>query len=304
MTRTPSRNWHGLPKHEEPRRGDGRAPHTRRDSAAAPAPHPAAEAALHAARELKTTQGRRQQGRFLLEGVRLVEDALDQGLPFISVFLTPHLLETTTRGAALADRLRRCAWPVFEIGQRLLRLISDTETPPGVLAVAPLPSHLAHLPDPWAPGLNAVLLDQVRDPGNAGAILRTAAAAGLELAVSSEGSVDFFAPKVVRAAAGAHLRLTLAPARPAAELREWFDRWPQVLLADGRARHTLYEVDWRRPSVLILSSEAHGVQPWLDQVPVVRVAIPMSARTESLNVAAAAAVMIYEARRSLFLPHR
>jgi TrmH family RNA methyltransferase len=291
-----------LPRHDE---HGGAGSHSRdvRPDASSRRPDTPANAAIRAARELKSAQGRREQGRYLLEGVRLIDDALQQGLRPDLVFLTPHLLDGTARGRDLAGRLRRTEVPIVELTERLLRLISDTETPPGIIAVAPLPRPLIELPAPWTGGLSAILLDHVRDPGNVGGILRTAAAAGVELVVSTEGSVDLYAPKVVRAGAGAHLRLELAPARPLDEIGAWLARWPLAALADGAARTTLYDVDWREPCVLVVSNEAHGIEEWLQGRALRRVSIPMRAATESLNVAAATAIFVYEARRS-FLRER
>jgi TrmH family RNA methyltransferase len=187
--------------------------------------------------------------------------------------------------------------PVFEISERHLTLVSDTETPAGIVVVATLPPLAPSLPLPRNPGLGALLLDQVRDPGNIGGILRTAAAAGISSVVSSEGSADLWAPKVVRAGAGAHFRIGLYPGRTMDEITNWLDLWDQRLVADGRSSRTMFRVDWTPPTLLILSNEARGASSWLDDAGIGRVSIPMGASTESLNVAAAAAVLIYEGRR-------
>ncbi|MDB5058233.1 MAG: hypothetical protein JWO59_1705 [Chloroflexi bacterium] len=229
--------------------------------------------------------------------MRLVEDALSQGVEPDAIFITPHLLESTDRGRELARHIRRMGAPLFEISERHLTLVADTETPAGIVVVATLPSPARDLPAPQRPGLGALLLDQVRDPGNIGGILRTAAAAGISTVVSSEGSADLWAPKVVRAGAGAHFRLTLYPARPLTEITHWLGEWSQCLVADGRAQKSMYEVAWTPPTVLVLSNEARGAASWLDAAGIGRVSIPMHADTESLNVAAAAAVLIYEGRR-------
>jgi TrmH family RNA methyltransferase len=259
------------------------------------------ESAIHAARLLKTPQGRRRQGRFLLEGVRLIADALSQGVYPVATFITPHLIESTARGHELALVLQGMDAPVFEISERHLTLVADTETPAGVVVVADLPLHAAMLPAPDRRGLSVLLLDQIRDPGNIGGILRTATAAGLSAVVSTEGSADLWAPKVVRAGAGAHFRVPLFPGRQLAEVSEWLSAWPQCVLADGRASRSLYTVDWSLPTVLTLSNEAHGASAWFDALTIVRASIPMANDTESLNVAAAASVLIYEARRSALM---
>ncbi len=234
----------------------------------------------------------------MLEGVRLIGDSLDQDLPLLQVFITPHLLDSTPRGRELGNRLRELAVPLVELTERHLTLLTDTESPAGIVAVAPLPDPEFDLPALGPSGLSALLLDQVRDPGNLGGILRTAAAAGVSRIVTTEGSADPWGPKVVRSAAGALLRVRLWTARARDEVLPWLKDAPQIVLADGRADHSIYEVDWRRPTILILGNEAHGPSPWLADLPVTRVAIPMRSDTESLNVAAAAAVLLYEARRS------
>lgn len=254
---------------------------------------------LRAARDLKTTQGRREQRRFLIEGVRLLEDALDQQVPIALVFLVPHLLESTPRGRYLAQWLRSSDIPLVEVGERLLAMVADTEAPAGVVAVADLPEPPARLPAPQGTGVQAVLFDQVRDPGNAGGMLRTAAAAGVDHVVATQGSADLWAPKVVRAGAGAHFRAHLHGAQPPEVVEDWLAQWPQVVLADGDATLSMYAVDWLRTTVLILGNEAHGPSGWSPALPIVRARIPMRAETESLNVAAAAAILLYEGRRHL-----
>jgi TrmH family RNA methyltransferase len=227
----------------------------------------------------------------------LVEDALAHGVEPEAVFITPHLIDSTDRGRDLARMVRRLDVPVFEVAERHLTLVADTETPAGIVVVAAMPRAPERLPEAEQPGLGVVVLDQVRDPGNIGGIIRTSAAAGIRHIVSTEGSADLWAPKVVRAGAGAHFRLTLYPGRPIDEIVDWMGAWDQRVLADGRSRTTIYQIDWSPSTVLILSNEAHGAAMWLDDVPTVRASIPMDAQTESLNVAAAAAVCLYEARR-------
>ena len=145
----------------------------------------------------------------------------------------------------------------------------------------------------------AVVLGEVQDPGNAGSIIRTAAAAGADGLIATSGTVDLYAPKVVRAGMGAHLRLPLRVSQPWAALAPWLAARDQVVVADGRADRTLYEVDWRRDTVLVLGNEArgHDADTLADVANALRVAIPMPGGSESLNVAAAAAVLLYEAVR-------
>ena len=220
-------------------------------------------------------------------------------MPIVRIFLTPHLLENTPRGQHLARWLRTSTIPILEVGERMLAMVADTETPAGIVAEAVLPDPATSLPEPHGAGLQVVVLDHVRDPGNTGGILRSAAASGVQHVVSSLGCVDLWAPKVVRAGAGAHFRLNLIGTLSPEALASWLLGWPQVVVADGAARASIYTVDWDRASALILGNEAHGPSDWPARLPIARVRIPMCADTESLNVAAAAAVFLYEGRRNL-----
>jgi TrmH family RNA methyltransferase len=141
-----------------------------------------------------------------------------------------------------------------------------------------------------------ILLDNVRDPGNMGGILRTAAAAGVDVAVLSPGCADPYNPKTLRGGMGAHFRIPVMEAG-----------WEQITAycehlkvylaaADGELTHNA--VDWTQPWVLVIGSEAHGVGPEVQALSgQQRIQIPMAAATESLNAGVAAAVILFEAQR-------
>jgi RNA methyltransferase, TrmH family len=249
-------------------------------------------------RLLHERRGRAQQGLFLVEGVRLVEEALEGGVQPDTVLVAPAMLDTTARGRALLQRLmhQRDLPPPLEVTPAVLRHVADTETPSGVVAALPLgPAHaLAELPR--RAGL-ALVLDGVQDPGNAGTILRTAAAAGVDAVVALAGCVDLYAPKVVRAGMGAHFRLALAVDVDVTTLPSWLASCGQALLADPQATQSIYDVDLRGPVVLIVGSEAHGAVRAEALPGLHRAAIPMPGGMESLNVAVATAVILFEALR-------
>jgi TrmH family RNA methyltransferase len=245
---------------------------------------------VQALRALRRRDERLARGWYLAEGVRLVEEALKAGVPRLVLF-NPATLERTPRGAALLSQLvalEGIAWPATEA---VLAAASDTQTPQGVVAALPLPAADAPLQ-----GTLALVLDGVQDPGNLGTILRTAWAAGVTEVLTTPGTTDPFGPKAVRAGMGAHFRLRLLPDRS----------WDQVaalavgrrvLLADVRGDVRYDEVDWRQRGLLILGSEAHGPASAIAQLAAARVTIPMADDVESLNVAAAAAVLLFEYRR-------
>lgn len=243
-----------------------------------------ANARVRLARALQTqSRTRRREHSVALEGLRLVRDALASGQQPAYLLYTPGSVEIeAVVAAAHAEALA--------VSPSVMRHVSDTQQPQGILGVFPTPA--AALP---ARPARTLLLDALRDPGNVGTILRTAAAAGVDAVLLAPGCVDPFNPKVLRAGMGAHFRL------PLAELG-WDDIGVYcaaltVYLADGRASLRHDQADWTQPWALIIGGEADGAGSEAARLAQARIAIPMAAATESLNAAAAAAVILFEARR-------
>ena len=243
-------------------------------------------------RSLHESRGRRAESAFLVEGVRLVEEALATGAPARAFYVHPESLAATPRGAALLSRLRLLDRPVHELSESGLAAASGTVTPQGVLAILPIP------PRPRLPDAARLILvvDALQDPGNLGTILRSAAASGTGAVITTAGTADIYAPKTVRAAMGAHFRLPILAGLT----------WPEVQpLLIGRqtllaapAGGTRYDrVDWTRPTALIIGGEPHGAGLAARDAATSAVSIPMAAGVESLNAAVAAAVLLFEARR-------
>ena len=244
---------------------------------------------------LQTSRRTRQrEDRFVVEGRRLVEDALTAGMAPDFVLHTPAWAASSD-GARLLEAIGRAGIPSYAVSDDLFAHCSDTETPPGVLAVLPLPA----LAPPTAPTL-VVVADRIRTPGNLGAILRTAAAAGVEAVLLPPGNTDPFNPKVVRGAMGAHFRLPLvrlgweqARARLAG-----LDRW----LAAAGSGQRYDQVDWTRPVALIIGGEAGGAGQEAESLAGGAVQIPMPGGMESLNAAVAAGVLLFEVVRQRSSP--
>jgi TrmH family RNA methyltransferase len=234
-------------------------------------------------RQAKT---RRQQQRLVLEGVRLVDDVLKTGV-------RPDFICYTSDDAAIYDLLERCradGVPCLQVTGDLMRDMADTETPQGILGVFPWPE----LPIPAAPEL-VLVADGWRDPGNLGTIIRTAAAAGVDLVALAPGTVDPFNPKTIRAGMGAQYRV---PIRILGwdELAALLAGMP-VYLAETSGDLLYDAVDWTRPSAAVVGGEAHGFGQAARQIPHTSIRIPMAAGAESLNAAVAASILIYEACR-------
>lgn len=231
---------------------------------------------------------RREEGAFLAEGVRLVEEALAANWPVRYALYASGLSE---RGEALVRKLRETGADVEEVAGDLLQAVSETETPQGILAVLELNA----LPLPTAP--NFVLIpDQIRDPGNLGTLIRTAAAAGVQAVLLPPETVDAFAPKVVRAGMGAHFRLPVHSLEWDAIEQVCRLARLQVFLADMDG-HSCWETDFSGPLALVVGGEAEGASERARSLTDISVRIPMPGNMESLNAGIAGAVLMFEVVR-------
>lgn len=231
---------------------------------------------------------RREAGAFLAEGVRLIEDAARANWDFRFVLYDETLSE---RGCAQVESLTSKGIEVEEISSTLMKSLSDTETPQGMIAVlnnCQLP--IANHPD------FILIPDQIRDPGNLGALLRSAAAAGVQAAIIPPETTDAFAPKVLRAGMGAHFRL---PIRSMTwdEIEQTIKlEGLQVFLADMDGQ-SCWKTDLHLPLVLIVGGEADGASQFAREAATGKVKIPMRGSIESLNAGAAGSVLMFEVMR-------
>ena len=240
------------------------------------------------ARSLHEAKGRARARAFLVEGLRLVEAAAEATKPQVALH-TPAFAESNERAARLLATLRARGVQVRLVTDRVLAHVSGTVTPQGIVAVVPLPG-TTPTGQP-GPALD-LILDAIQDPGNAGTLLRTAAAAGGSRVIAAAGTVDLHSPKVVRAAAGAHFRLAITSL-------SWDAMGVDghVILAETGAHRRYWEVDWRRSSTLIISNEANGASEPAKRLATERVSIPMRTDVESLNAGVAGSIILYEALR-------
>ena len=233
-------------------------------------------------------KARRKAGAFVVEGIRLCEEAVLSGWPVQHCLYAPDL---APRGLELIQTLQTRGVPTDQAAGHVIKSVSDTQTPQGIIMVlseTPLP--LPEQPD------FILILDKLQDPGNQGALLRTAAAAGVDLVLTADGSADVFAPKVLRAGMGAHFRLPIR-VWPNQEMIEYcrqnqISLWA-ALLNEGPPYP---QAELTGPTAIIIGSEAHGINPDLRQA-AQPLHIPMPGGAESLNAAAAGAILIYEVLR-------
>jgi RNA methyltransferase, TrmH family len=250
-------------------------------------------------------KGRREQGRFLVEGVRLVSDALRAGWQHESALLNSDLLGKTGEGRQLLRKLdalraqEKYHAALSYASERALAAASATKHPQGIIASFKLP--VWELPSSIERPL-LLVCDDIQDPGNVGTILRSAEAAGVQAVLLTSDCVDIYNPKVVRAGMGAHFRLPAFPEmswnRIDATLEDVGVLPERVFAADAGGVLDYDQADWTQPSVLIISNEAHGLSERARKTAHGGIlSIPMLGGTESLNSAMAATVILLEAAR-------
>ena len=249
---------------------------------------------LKTARRL--ARGRRRGERtFLAEGHRQLRCALAAGAVVREVFAAPELFLGPSDSELVALAERRGA-RVYEVGRSAFRAISGQVRPDGVVAVVERwPTALDRLQVHARPLL--LVAESIERPGNLGTIVRTACAAGADALVLSDPVTDLFHPETVRGAAGTLFGLQLATAPTEAAI-EWLrNRNVPLVVASPHGTRPYWEVDCRDGVALVVGSERHGVTPaWRDAADEI-VTIPMPGWADSLNVAVAAGIVLFDAAR-------
>ena len=255
-------------------------------------------ALAHSARE------RRKLGETLLDGAHLLDAALQQQWPLKAIVVS----DSGCAQAEVEGLLARCAHgiPRYQLPDALFAHISPVDSPSGVIAIIDLPPEPdAVCPDVAAAAASAahslVVLDAVQDPGNLGTILRTAAAAGVREVLLTAGCAGAWSPRALRAGMGAHFVLHIHERVDAVHALGAF-RGAILATAVGEGARSLYELNLDAPVAWLFGAEGQGVSPALLACASQRVIIPMAGDIESLNVAAAVAVCLFEQARQRRLP--
>jgi len=237
-------------------------------------------------------KARRADRAFVVEGPRAIEAALDRSAPLEAAFFATN---ADVAFAPLAARLREAGVAIEHLKEGVLERLGSTVTPQPVLAIAPMP---APSPDVLASDGLVVVGVALADPGNAGTLLRSAEASGAAAILLSDGSVDAYNPKVVRASAGAIFGIPVLEGWSAVEALDVLgQQGRQRLAADARTGTRYDEVDFTVATAVVLGNEAHGLPSDLDAHLDGRVTVPMYGAAESLNVAMAGVVLCFESAR-------
>lgn len=238
----------------------------------------------------QSSRERRKSGRMVLDGMHLVESLVASGQPPIEIIVSGSGLgkREITRFLAHFDFSSK----LTQVSDALFAELAPVETPSGILAIAAIPEFTGKIDA----GKDTILLDGVQDPGNLGSILRSAAAAGFVQVLLSEDCAHAWSPKVLRAGMGAHFQLQL---RENVELRNFLDNYKgrAVLTTLDDTAAALYDLDLCSPIAWVFGNEGQGVRPELMSATHLHARIPMPGVSESLNVAAAAAICLFETIR-------
>ncbi len=229
---------------------------------------------------------------FVAEGMRSIASLLDHGSRL------SRLLIDASRFADVPDEIvyaaHRADAPVLAVDPVLYAELSDVETAQPAIGVFEM-----HDPSPPQTPKSVIALDGIQDPGNLGSILRSCRAAGVDAVLMSRGTVDPYSPKVIRATSGQFTALPIIPvSSPEALAAPEFAGFPRrIILADSSTGTPHTAFDWQVPYILVLGNEASGPSAEWSAIATEHVRIRMAPGIESLNVAAAAAVLLFEAIR-------
>jgi TrmH family RNA methyltransferase len=233
-------------------------------------------------------RSRSKENAFVLEGVRLVEEAFLAGSPIQFVLFSDQISQ---RGKALVRLGQERQLPVYSVSGSILNDLANTETPQGILAVCSyfelsIPQQIDF----------ALICDGIKDPGNLGTLMRTALAAGVQCVFVTPGVVDPFSPKVLRSAMGAHFHLPLRMMERSAIFSTLRSQNPPVRLfiSDVDCQCSYRQIDFRLPTGIIIGGEAEGAfsEDWPELEGCVK--IPMPSHVESLNAAIAGGILLFE----------
>jgi len=240
---------------------------------------------------LKTKKGRDTQGLFLIEGIKLLEEAISSGQEIQSIIVDelkeiPFKIEDAIN--ALPNKIS-----IYKLSSHLMDKLSDTESPQGFFAVVKKQvNNLQHLIDNGTSFV--LLLDQIQDPGNLGTMIRSADAAGVDAVILGNGTVELYNPKVIRSTMGSLFHIPILDL----DIDEGIHMLKKVnfkiLGTSPHAKESYFDVNLRENVAIIVGNESKGLSEEREQQVDQMVSIPMLGKAESLNVAMATTLILFE----------
>ncbi|MCT4606968.1 MAG: RNA methyltransferase [Marinisporobacter sp.] len=247
-------------------------------------------------RELKKKKYRQKYGQYIVEGIRIIRDALENNKK-IKYILFNEELYTVSGGEALLNELMEKNIKVYEISNKIYMSLSDTQNPQGIMAILPMEEYdLEYI-------LNDskhffLVLDRIQDPGNLGTIIRTADAAGFSAVILAKGCVDLYNLKTIRSTMGSIFHFPIIQGDETVEIIKKLKSKDIKIVSTSLETEKYYdEVNYNERTAFIIGNEANGVLKEVLQYSDDLVKIPMIGKAESLNASIAASIMMYEAVR-------
>ena len=241
---------------------------------------------------LQQKKRRNELGLFLIEGYKGVSEALSSNLQIESIFISQDF-DKSLAGFA-KDK-------IYKVTEQVLKKISTTQTPPEIVAVAhQLKFSIKDLFISDNPLI--LLLENIKDPGNLGTIIRTAKASNVSGIILTEETVDIYNPKTVRSSAANLWKIPIIYMSTKSDIKDKLNKFRQnnfvaTVVVDNKKPVVYYEVDYRKPTVLMFGSEAEGLSEELTTQADELITIPMNQQVESLNLSISVGVVVYEAMR-------
>jgi TrmH family RNA methyltransferase len=245
---------------------------------------------------LRNARHRQRHGRIIIDGMRELSRAIQSGVRMIEIFICNSLL-TCEESHSILKTLETCGGEILAVSETVFQKMAFGSRAEGVLGVAEMPH--TTLQDIKLPKINSIVavLEGVEKPGNIGAVLRSADAAGVSALILSDARTDLYNPNAIRASLGTIFTVPVCEAT-SEETIAWL-RENKISIVAARVNGSVpyTEIDYRGPTAIVLGSEADGLSSAWTAADIKAIRLPMLGIADSLNVSAAAAIIFYEALR-------
>lgn len=251
-------------------------------------------------KKLSQRSFRQKERKFVVEGIRLVEEALQSSWRTETLVFSSRASENP-RAVRLLELARDKGLEIYEVTEGILTELADTETPQGVLAVMWQPDYTLADVIPTGQQPLVVVVDGVQDPGNLGTIIRSADAAGASGVVLLKGTVDLYNPKTLRSAMGSVFHLPVVAVDDVVDALTYLTKVGITLVVgDPTDGVPAFDVNLQEAVGIVVGNEGAGPRTGIFDYKHSKVTIPMPGRAESLNVAMATSILLYEAIRQRY----
>ena len=251
-------------------------------------------------KQLLKKKYRDEYEQYLIEGVRIVLDAVENKKDIEYILFCEDLFHTSG-GEQLLQLLSDHKYKIYKVSDKMYREISDTKNPQGIMAILPFEKHDIENILLKEDAL-ILFLDRIQDPGNLGTILRSADAAGVDAVLMAKGCVDLYNLKTIRATMGSIFHMPIINLNSSQEVMDVLKRKGfQIISTSLNAQKYYYDLDFHNRMAIVIGNEANGILPEIIQNSDHVVKIPMVGTAESLNAAVAASIIMYEAVRQKYI---